>query len=31
MPILRALQHWLTGRGACLQVADFVPATHPLR
>jgi transposase len=31
MPILRFLQHWLTGRGPCLQVADFVPATHPLR
>jgi Transposase domain (DUF772) len=31
MPLLRYLQHWLTGRGACLQVADFVPATHPLR
>lgn len=31
MPLLRDLQHWLTGRGPCLQVADFVPATHPLR
>jgi hypothetical protein len=31
MPILRFLQHWLTGRGPCLQVADFVPETHPLR
>jgi Transposase domain (DUF772) len=31
MPILRYLQHWLTGRGACLQVADFVSETHPLR
>jgi hypothetical protein len=31
MPILRYLQRWLTGRGPCLQVADFVPATHPLR
>jgi hypothetical protein len=31
MPILRFLQHWLTGRGPCLQVADFVPDTHPLR
>jgi transposase len=31
MPILRYLQHWLTGRGPCLQVADFVPETHPLR
>src|SRR6266542_549282 len=31
MQILRFLQHWLTGRGPCLQVADFVPETHPLR
>ena len=31
MPLLRYLQHWLTGRGPCLQVADFVPDTHPLR
>jgi hypothetical protein len=31
MQILRYLQHWLTGRGPCLQGADFVPATHPLR
>jgi hypothetical protein len=31
MPILRYLQHWLTGRGSCLQVAVFVPETHPLR
>jgi hypothetical protein len=31
MPILRFLQHWLTGRGLCLQVADFVPEPHPLR
>ena len=31
MPLLRDLQHWLTGRGACLQVAAFVPDTHPLR
>jgi Transposase domain (DUF772) len=31
MPILRYLQRWLTGRGPCLQVADFVPATHPIR
>jgi hypothetical protein len=31
MPLLRFLQHWLTGRGPCLQVADFVPETHPLR
>ena len=31
MPLLRFLQHWLTGRGPCLQVADFVPETHPIR
>jgi hypothetical protein len=31
MQLLRYLQHWLTGRGPCLQVADFVPATHPIR
>jgi DNA-binding helix-hairpin-helix protein with protein kinase domain len=31
MPLLRDLQHWLTGRGPCLQVADFVPDTPPLR
>ena len=31
MPLWRFLQHWLTGRGPCLQVADFVPETHPLR
>jgi transposase len=31
MPLLRSLQHWLTGRGPRLQVADFVPETHPLR
>jgi hypothetical protein len=30
-PLLRDLQHWLSGRGPCLQVADFVPDTHPLR
>ena len=29
--ILRFLQQWLTGRGPCLQVADGVPETHPLR
>ena len=28
---LRYLQQWLTGRGPCLQVADFVPETHPIR
>ena len=31
MPLLRYLQHWLTGRGPCFQVAHFVPETHPLR
>ena len=31
MTLLRTLQHWLTGRGPCLQVADVVPETHPLR
>ena len=31
MTLLRTLQHWLTGRGPCLQVADFVPETHPVR
>ena len=31
MQLLRYLQHWLTGRGPCLQVADFVPDTHPIR
>jgi hypothetical protein len=30
MKLFRYLQHWLTGRGPCLQVADFVPATHPI-
>jgi transposase len=31
MPLLPYLQQWLTGRGARLQVADFVPETHPIR
>ncbi|HEX9870334.1 MAG TPA: hypothetical protein VGC99_17410 [Candidatus Tectomicrobia bacterium] len=31
MQLLRYLQHWLTGRGPCLQVADFVPEMHPIR
>jgi hypothetical protein len=31
MQLLRYLQHWLTGRGPRLQVADFVPNTHPIR
>jgi hypothetical protein len=31
MRLLRGLQHWLSGTGLPLQVADFVPDTHPLR
>jgi hypothetical protein len=31
MQLLRYLQHWLTGRGPGLQVAGFVPETHPIR
>ena len=31
MQLFRSLQHWLTGRGPCVQVAAFVPDTHPLR
>jgi Transposase domain (DUF772) len=31
MKLFRSLQHWLTGRGPCRQVADFVPETQPLR
>jgi hypothetical protein len=31
MQFLRSLQHGLTGRGPCLQVANFVPETHPIR
>ena len=31
MRLFRYLQHWLTGHGTRLQVADFVPNTHPLR
>jgi len=31
MQLLRYLQHWLTGRGPCLPVADFVPETHSIR
>jgi hypothetical protein len=31
MRFVRYLQHWLRGTGACLQVTDFVPVTHPLR
>jgi hypothetical protein len=31
MKLFRFLQHWLTGQGPCVQVADFVPDTHPIR
>ena len=31
MQLLRYFQHWLTGRGPCLQVVDFVPDTPPIR
>lgn len=31
MRFLRHLQHWLSGPGQPLTVADFVPETHPLR
>jgi hypothetical protein len=31
MRLFRHLQPWLTGPGTHLQVADFVPKTHPLR
>lgn len=31
MGLLRHLQHWLTGPGHPLVVAEFVPETHPLR
>ena len=31
MRLLRDLQHWLSGTGLPLQVADFVPDTHPMR
>jgi transposase len=31
MRLLRHLQHWLTGTGRLLRVADFVPETHPVR
>jgi len=30
MGLVRYLQHWLSGTGAPLHVADFVPDTHPL-
>jgi hypothetical protein len=29
--LVRYLQHWLSGTGQCLHVADFVPDTHPIR
>ncbi len=31
MRLLRHLQHWLTGHGLHIAVADFVPETHPVR
>ena len=31
MRLLRHLQHWLTGTGRPLAVAEFVPETHPVR
>jgi len=31
MKLFRYLQHWLSGRGPCLQVADFVPESQPIR
>ena len=31
MRLFRHLPHWLTGHGTRLQVADFVPHTHPIR
>lgn len=31
MRLLRQLQHWLTGTGRALRVADFVPESHPVR
>jgi Transposase domain (DUF772) len=31
MRLLRHLQHWLTGQGLSIAVADFVPETHPVR
>jgi len=31
MRLLRHLQHWLTGHGLQIAVADFVPETHPIR
>jgi hypothetical protein len=31
MRLVRYLQHWLSGIGPHLQVADFVPDSHPIR
>ncbi len=31
MRLLRHLQHWLTGRGFQIAVAEFVPEAHPIR
>ena len=31
MRLVRYLQHWVSGTGAPLHVADFVPDTHPIR
>jgi len=31
MRLLHHLQHWLTGQGRRLSVADFVPESHPIR
>jgi hypothetical protein len=31
MRLFRHLQHWLTGCGPSLRVADFVPVMHPIR
>jgi hypothetical protein len=31
MRLLRHLQHWLTGQGLHITVAEFVPETHPVR
>ena len=31
MPLVRFLQHWLSGTGTRLHVTDFVPESHPLR
>jgi len=31
MRLLRHLQHWLTGHGFQITVADFVPETPPIR